>query len=355
MSRLILSLLALLTLSLSSSFADVLTLDLARQAPGAAVTLPAGAFPEISVRVINRAPKLAYSTSVEDSIIAVPELTDTTFPSPGALAAAPDDCDRLLKMARDLSQAANEATVGDTVADIQKDLGKCAVQASLDDIKRYVARTVVDLQGVYRVQAGHQLTITVTRDDADKKKLTWVLIVKGEARGLWLTTYGAMVTQNKDERFFTEAAGDDKFAIRPETAATGGKVVPCVLFTWLPRARQASSWAFGPTGGFGVKDDRPAILVGYGATYNWNLGIVAGISMIQETRLNGKYKSTDPPQLIGENLNDSQLMIKSYQLRPFVAVAFRFGSNPFGSAGTPGTDSGATTRKKDAGSKAPGN
>ena len=65
-------------------------------------------------------------------------------------------------------------------------------------------------------------------------------------------------------------------------------------------------------------------------TYNWNLAVAAGAVLLQEMRLNGKYANTEPPQTISENLGEDQLLSKTYRIRWFAAVTFRFGSNPFG-------------------------
>jgi len=320
------------------SFGDVLTVDLARQAPGSAVTLPAGAFPEISIRIINRAPTLAYSISVEDSIVLIPQLT---MPPPGA-AQATRACQDLLDLADLLWKAADEQEVSKRVAGIQAGIDQCQDPALLLVVRARVASTTLDVPRVHRVLPGHQLTITVSRPSGNKT-LTWVTIVKGEDRGMWLTTYGATVTDNGDERFYVQEA-NGRFTITPEAKATGVKVIPSVFFTWLPRAHQAQDFSWGLTGGLGIEDDAPAFFVGGGLTYNWNLGIVAGVSLVKETRLNGKYTSG---QELSQSLSEDQLLKTVFQPRLFVGVTFRFGSNPFGSKGSTTNAAAPAAKKKD--------
>ena len=129
----------------------------------------------------------------------------------------------------------------------------------------------------------------------------------------------------RSEEFF-----HDKWLGMVQTESDGLKTIPAVFFSWLPRSRQGSDWALSPSAGLGVKGDRPAVFLGANLTYNWNLAVAAGAVLLQETRLNGKYTETQPPQTIAENLSDDQLHSKTFRVRWFAAVTFRFGSNPFG-------------------------
>ena len=320
--------------------AQVVTLDLAKQAAGSSLTVPETKPGQVSFRVINRLPEADYTYAVADRIADIPAFTAEQI---SKFAGPATDCASLVQKARALLTVKTEIGVGQEVDEIQKALstGACTDAASLRDIQTYVARTTFDVPGTYTVGPGHEVTLTVSRDQ-DSKKLTWTLVVQGGDRGKWLTTYGATFVPNRDEQFFTQAtATQGQFAIARQQRTSQVKTVPSVFFTWLPRSRQDKDWAWGPTAGLGVKNDRPAAFVGGTLIYNWNLGFVAGAAVVQESRLNGKYRETNPPQTISENLTDEQINVQGTYVRWFAGVTFRFGSNPFTEAAAGGTSAAA--------------
>src|SRR5438552_9540762 len=121
-------------------------------------------------------------------------------------------------------------------------------------------------------------------------------------------------------------AADNKFTITRERDETSASLVPSVYFSWLPDRTDWHGWTMSPTIGFGMRNESPAALIGGALNYNWNLGFVAGIGMLQEKRLAGKYSEN---QILTENLNDDQLHEKVWRPSLFVAGTVRFGSNPF--------------------------
>ena len=56
--------------------------------------------------------------------------------------------------------------------------------------------------------------------------------------------------------------------------------------------------------------------------------------------MNGRYRETDPTQVVSDNLSSDQLNVQTARFQPFVGVTFRFGSNPFTSSG--GDNAGKT-------------
>jgi hypothetical protein len=310
--------------------ADTLTLDLAKQAPGSSVTVPAGASPAIQFRIVSRLPEAAYSYSLEETIAEIPPFPPVT----AGFRARDMACEALFEKSKSLPAASDEDAVAALVDEIEKALAakECTDPQFVGAIQVNLARTRFDVPGVYQVGPGRTLTLTVSREAGGDKKLSWVLIVSGGERGKWLVTYGVAVAPDEDERYYTSPTSDGKFAILPETPSDGLKAIPAVFFSWLPRSHQTRDWSVSPSAGLGVKDDRPAVFLGASLTYNWNLAVAAGAVLVQETRLNGKYQATDPPQVVAENLSEDQLLSKTYRVRWFAAVTFRFGSNPFGSS-----------------------
>jgi hypothetical protein len=65
-------------------------------------------------------------------------------------------------------------------------------------------------------------------------------------------------------------------------------------------------------------------------TYNWNINLTAGLAVIQESRLNGKYSVN---QEIADNLTPDQLQKTVFRPSWFVGATFRFWSNPFEGGG----------------------
>jgi hypothetical protein len=305
--------------------AQVYVLDLSRQAAGSTLTLSGAVGSTATFQVINRRPNADYSYSVLDRIR---EIGAFDVPSGAALQGPATTCEALVTKALGLNAAETEAAVGNEVRAIRQALeaGTCEGNATaLDEIQKELDKTVLFVPQVYTVRAGRDLVLTVSRADGDST-LIWTLVVEGGERGRWLTTFGVMFAPHRDETFFAEATDDQKFAIKKEIRRDQLKTVPSVFFTWIPRSQQNRSWAHGPTAGLGVHDDNAAVFVGYGTTYNWNLGLVGGVAAVREQRLQGRYTEG---QIVSENLGAEQLNRHTTHVRWFVGATFRFGSNPF--------------------------
>jgi hypothetical protein len=338
--RLIVSIVALQAVAKSLVAED---LDLAKQKPGDVVSIPVSSG-RVPVRVINRVPTREYRVSVVREVRSIDALP---FVPPGGFAAA-DVCQRLLDKAEGLRVAGLvEADVSGIVSAVKGDLHNCDDPAFLTKIDQELASTIMDL-GEYELPHGTQLTISVSRDDSGKT-LTWVKVLQTEERGRWLTLYGFGVVPSRDDRYFLAPAGEGKFTITQEDKRRGYRAVPSVFFMWLPRKFQGSDWSHGFTAGFGVKNDQPALSVGYSVLHNWNIGLVGGVSLGRELRLNGRYKS---PQEVTENLAEDALHAKVLQTRAMIAVVFRFGSNPF--AGSDQGEGKSEPTKTKAGDEAKG-
>jgi len=173
---------------------------------------------------------------------------------------------------------------------------------------------------------GERLTVTVTRAAGDEV-LTWTLVVETEPRGEWLTSFGVSFLPDRDERFHTEPAGDDKFTIVEDNADRALKPpMPSVYFNWLSSKQKRRNWSWSPTIGFGLDDEAIGVFGGVSLSYNQNISVIGGVAVAGQQRLISRYT---PGQEVGENLNDDQLHELDYRVAPFVAVTVRFDRNPF--------------------------
>jgi hypothetical protein len=71
----------------------------------------------------------------------------------------------------------------------------------------------------------------------------------------------------------------------------------------------------------------PAVYLGTGLALQGNLFVSGGAVVKRIELLNGRYQSGQQvPSLLG----DDQVNAKVWKLRPYVAISWRFASNPFG-------------------------
>ena len=114
--------------------------------------------------------------------------------------------------------------------------------------------------------------------------------------GVWQTTYGFVVSPNRDEDFFSEATGQSDFTVRRKPRDEGSLTfLPSVLFTWLPGSQAFSRVQHGPTVGLGITagdaGGRVSALVGWGIRFHQNIGLAAGVNVYQHRRLDGQYST----------------------------------------------------------------
>lgn len=331
MNRLVASSVALAMWAAAPAYAQQ-TIDLDLGGP-ATVTLPAPSAP-VRLRIINRIPNKDYTVSVMTHVTPIDGLAPVTG---GATLAGPSSCSQLLTEAEDLDGATapkSEKEVKGAVESIRLRLasGGCSDSQSVQAIQLALARTMIEIPGVQTVGEGSELVLTVIRVEGTTT-LTWRLTLQGGSRGKWLTTFGMAFAPNRDTQYFTRgigATGGAPFVITKEEDMGGLKPIPSVFFSWMPRSRQDRDWAVGPGAGFGLEGgNRPAVFAGLSATYNWNIGVIAGLAMVPEKRLNGRYSDTTPPQSVSADIDAAALHVTTVSARAFFALTFRFGSNPF--------------------------
>jgi len=307
---------------------DQVVIDLGRQATGTPARIPARPGEVVTIMLKNRIRDQGYVVMVERRVIDIPALQALENIGPTGRMSG---CQTLLGDAANLSIADDETKVADIVEALDRALerGDCNDPQSLTAISSAIAMTLGPIPGAYRLQAGEELDVTVTRATQGKTK-KWETIVSTGARGRWLTTYGFATIPNKDQQFFAKSQGSGKFVVTPEQKPTDLKLIPSAFFIWLPTSRQLSNWSPGLSGGLGVKQDNPAVFLGASLTHNWNLSVVAGLSVTKHAKLNGKYLAN---QEISDSLSEDQLNDRVYRATWMAALTYRFGSNPFADSG----------------------
>lgn len=196
---------------------------------------------------------------------------------------------------------------------------------------------------------GEAIQITVNRLANAKNAIaaasTRVTISTPPLPSQWLTFYGFNYINSGDQTYFAKASGTTApvtYTITPQANRNPWAFAPSIYFMWLPaknfdnplaRAfawRDTSSDVFGGvSAGLGFDTSNPIVFAGYGVGWGYNVMLTAGFVMHKEKRLDGQYM---PGQVVTENLTADQLLQDTYRSRFYVGLAFRFGSNPFGSS-----------------------
>jgi hypothetical protein len=191
-------------------------------------------------------------------------------------------------------------------------------------------RTVLESGDVYTLHEQNQLKIRVARAGKPDSAV-WKFTLITQPRGEWRQLYGFSFLADRDDHYFSKAIGDSGFVVTKKAVKKNGKLdvptkfVPSVMFSWLP-SNANKSWTFGPTVGLGYNFDDLTALIGFAAAFNENVTLTGGFAMHQQARLNGKYQRG---QTIAENLEDAQLIEKSYRPNYYFGFALRLGKDPF--------------------------
>jgi hypothetical protein len=323
----------------NSTDALVKVVSLGRLQPGTTnrVSVPSDVL--LDVRLSDRVPGHTYQWIVEQRVVVIPPMS--IFPSVGGVAAAAESPCEALKAA--LTEAAfakiDEPSVARYLREEEAfgeekhlDQSNCPDGvAALSAAKEYAAPVPIYSDAVPR---GHELYVTVERlTDAGAIDRTWTYVLTTGSRGSWRATYGFSFTPDDDERFFTQSVGtptENRFKIMQEHDRADGVFIPALFYTWLPTAHENSTWSPGITGGLGFQGipggPDPVVFLGPSLSYNQNLMVTGGVVVRKFLRLNGKYQPGDE---VSENLTAEQLQESTYRPQWFVALTFRFDTNPF--------------------------
>ncbi len=184
---------------------------------------------------------------------------------------------------------------------------------------------------VYAVHAGQYLEVTVTRSSEGQADKHWVVTYTTEDRGRWDTLFGFTFIPDRDEVFFAQQnSNGTNFTIsKQSTHGTDLKLAPALFFTWVSSSSEDANWSIGPTLGLGVdaSNQKPQCFLGYQATFNQNICIIAGGGFTSVKRLNGQYIEGE---IINSPLSETQLSEQAYKFGWFVSLAYRFSSKPQG-------------------------
>jgi hypothetical protein len=309
------------------SGAAPLIIDLDLVNPVLTRTVSAGTF---QLRVRHRLPSQRYAIEVVEERIPLPPVDSLSHTGNVLFDVAGEDCtDSLLALAEELDAASEEPALDNVFRTWAVKNRSCVNEGR----RLFDERTTLISEDVYTLHNGYRLRITIGRA-GEPDSAIWKFTVTTQPRGEWQSLYGLTFVPDRDDHYFTEAGGEDKFFIREKKESSKGrfdlnaKFVPSVLISWVP-TRLNSDWSFGPTAGLGYNFSQFAAFLGASASYNQNLAIIGGLTMHQQARLNGKYTKD---QELSESLEEAQLVENSFRPNVFFGFALRLGKNPFASA-----------------------
>jgi hypothetical protein len=268
------------------------------------------------------------------------EVPTLVFPAASAIAVpaaagqpSGTGCPTALERVKQLFTASNERDVPKLQQEIRANMSGCTPEQTTA-INAALAQTVYESGLEIQMPNDARRTVTASRG-VEEWNVTLMTLLRGRIQ----TLFGWTFAPNNDEEFFSEAAPNNQFTIRPKTESDGGFTnLPSVFFTWLPSAQAFKDIQQGPALGLGVSVGdtaaRPSFLGGWMVRWNQNLGVVAGAAIYPHRRLNGKYK---PDQVISTNLDTAQLNENDWRLNFFFGGVFRFGSDPRKAASPPST------------------
>jgi hypothetical protein len=223
--------------------------------------------------------------------------------------------------------------------------GKGLAKAALEEFTKGTSKDL-DKQ---TLGDGEYIVITVNRLADPAKSIlvasTTLTVATPVPPSQWLTFYGFNFVNSGDQNFFSKQLGSATpvtYAITQETNRNPWTFAPSVYFIWLP-AKNFDSWVARPfawrdpssdvfgglSAGLGFDTSNPIVFAGYGIGWGYNVMATFGVVMHKEKRLSGQYI---PGQVVTDNLTPDQLQQDTYRSRFYVGLAFRFGSNPFGSS-----------------------
>ena len=282
----------------------------------------------LQVKIVNKLPNGAYSTSLVVRNVEVPELPEIEALSFAGMAAP---CTEI----KNLKAATSESEVPRLVAALKKaiDSGTC----SAGDGQEVIASTMAVSSETYTLRPGQELVLTVGRqaDDANGLKKRPGRS-SGPPAGAGSGTPATVLVSSRR----TTKSSSPGLEKRTGLSSSSRKRI---ARTWRSLLRSSSlgqesrkvrDLDFGPAGGLGFDLSKPVVFVGWQFTYNQNYTLNLGLVAHPETRLDGQY---EVGQVLKEALTPDKLEDdSSYGVAGFIGVSFRFGKNPFKTSGGDG-------------------
>lgn len=256
------------------------------------------------------------------------------------LAGLPPACDSLIEAGAGLENATAETQIENLLTQVNRFKYRCGDEDVKDRVALLTDATQKVVGSTINLKRGEQVTIEVVRR-IDQE--TWTVTYSTGSRGKWRTTYGFSFVTRWPERiystdtYFAEEISNDgmsdeqvgeagQFIIRERENRVIVNYVPTIFFSFVRSDRLLSTLDHGPVLGIGFDLNSPVLFAGYGITYNQNLSLNVGATLIEQPVLRGRYDEGD---VIDSNLEFDQLHEDLYRVGPFVSLSIRSLSNPF--------------------------
>jgi hypothetical protein len=303
------------------AWAQGLVIDLAAVDVGKTTTLPIAPRGEGTLTIINLVSTKKYSYEVKLVTTPIDPLSRTT-----PAGTPPTICNAPIQLVNlHLNEAQDEQDVSKAISDLLKLVEICPLvdqprirAEAIAEITRLTVRTFP----IPAIGLGQRLEVVIT-----ESKRTWTVVFSTGPRGSWRVMSALAFTRDGSDTFHTAGEGTSFQIIKDKRDPWDINLVPSLLFTWLPAARENSSHSHGFTAGLGFHKTYPSVLVGYQWTFNQNIGLAGGVMAQRVTRLARQYEGDALPA-VKEKLEAGQLVRETYRPRIFLAVTIRL-NTPF--------------------------
>lgn len=315
-----------------------LVLDLSDDTPKDGAVINVKPFSGMKIILANLIPGKKYYYHYESRIKEIPYLTFDKIPEDTNETRGDDECktaaDSLVEALNKLNNANSESEVKTLKSEIDKQIkiirsdNDCFTIYETSLIKKaenLLSRTEETINITERLRQGEEMIITINRSGEKE----WKFILDSGERGRWMISYGAAYISNifKQHKEFAvrQVSNDSCYVTVLSKDRDEGDLTPSVFYTWLPAAYEGNNWVFGLSGGLGFDMSSPVVMAGVSVMYCWNLNLILGVSGRIVKRPSVKYQEF---QLI--NASDAESLNRNTaSFSPFLALTFRFESNPF--------------------------
>lgn len=333
------SLLTLLfAFALSTSFAegDTLLINLGLYPPGSVTSIQKNQDFKLLI-IENRIPMVAYGVEISAEMQMLPPLNADGSGGQNTPNIAAE-CEKLQEAYMAVSNYATgpspptdekeEAKLMPLVNALKTARGeaKCSDAELITAVDNLLLSTTQTLREEIPVRTGEKVTIKITRGDK-----VWTFIFKGKEKGVWVPTYGFGFTSVALESptYYAKAVPDTSTfeilkASKPDKLELN--YVPAIFYSFFPSQNFDKALNHSLTAGLGFDMSAPVVFLGYNLLYHHNIGISLGVAFQQQYQLKDQYSEGE---IISISLDNDQLNNLVYRPNFFLAVNFRFGSNPF--------------------------
>jgi hypothetical protein len=177
-----------------------------------------------------------------------------------------------------------------------------------------------------KIESGKNYKIIISRGD-----VKWICKLNGRKKGSWEFSYGFLFSPKGFEpsRYYLNQTDAESYIITPQRGykAVDLRFTPMVFYNYFFESKRNKNWNHSFNGGIGYNTESAFVSLGYGGTYNHNIGFSTGIVFYEQEQLMGHYHAG---KVLTTNLEPNQLHEKAF-FRPnfYVAFMLRLGKNPF--------------------------